>query len=63
MENSGKPGILHTPDYLKSLAEQLRSEATRAEARAARLERGKEKVGCDPGCWNVMSTCIAIQPI
>jgi hypothetical protein len=58
-----KAGHLHQPDYLRGLATQLRAEAEHAEARAKRLESGEEKVGCAPGCWNVMSTCIAVQPL
>ncbi|MBK1622882.1 MULTISPECIES: hypothetical protein [Hyphomicrobiales] len=56
-------GHLHQPDYLRGLAKQLREEADRAEARAKNLETGKEAVGCDPGCWNVLSTCIQVQPL
>jgi len=58
-----KVGLLHQKDALKSLAKQLREEADRAEARAKRLEEGVEKVGCESGCWNLLSTCIQIQPI
>jgi hypothetical protein len=58
-----KPGILHTPEHLRGLAKQLRDEADRAEARASNLESGKEAVGCASGCWNVLSTCIKIQPL
>lgn len=60
---SNEAGHLHSPDYLRGLAKQLRDEADRAEARASRLESGAEKVACDPGCWNVLSTCIQIQPL
>lgn len=63
MENDKKPGLLHTPEHLRSLAQQLRAEATRCEARAARLERNEEEVSCQPGCWNVLSTCIQIQQL
>jgi hypothetical protein len=56
-------GILHDPEKLKSLAKQLREEAHRAEARAAELESGKATAGCQPGCWNVLSTCIYVQPL
>lgn len=55
-------GHLHQPDYLRGLANQLRDEADRAEARAKRLETGAEQVGCEPGCWNTLSTCIVVQP-
>jgi len=60
---SEKPGLLHTPEILRGLAQQLRSEADRAEARAKRLETGAERVGCEPGCWNILSTCVMVQPI
>lgn len=56
-------GILHRPDALRSLAKQLREEADRAEARADGLEKGVQKVGCAPGCWNTLSTCIYVQPL
>jgi hypothetical protein len=60
----GEPvGILHDPEKLKSLAKQLREEAARAEARAANIQSGKTAKGCDPGCWNILSTCIQIQPL
>lgn len=58
-----QPGLLHQPDYLRGLAEQLRAEAERAEARAARLAAGEEEARCLPGCFNILSTCIAVQPI
>ncbi|PVX28754.1 hypothetical protein [Sphingomonas pokkalii] len=57
------PGHLHTPAYLEGLATQLRAEADRAEARAKRLKTGEELAGCEPGCWNILSTCIQIQPL
>ncbi|MEY9101450.1 hypothetical protein ABIA24_004423 [Sinorhizobium fredii] len=63
MAEEQKPGLLHQPDFLLSLAAQLRSEAVRAEARALRLRDGIEKAGCDSGCWNLLSTCIQLQPI
>ncbi|WP_026379724.1 hypothetical protein [Afifella pfennigii] len=56
-------GHLHQPDYLRGLAKQLRDEADRAEARAKRLESGQEKASCESGCWNVLSTCIKVQPL
>jgi hypothetical protein len=56
-------GIFHNPEYLKGLAKQLREEAARAEARASKIESGAMAVGCASGCWNVLSTCIAIQPL
>jgi len=58
-----QPGLLHQPEYLQGLARQLREEADRAEARAKRLSSGEEKVGCESGCWNVLSTCIQVQPL
>jgi hypothetical protein len=58
-----KPGLTHQPDYLRGLATQLRQEADRAEARAHRLESGHEAASCEAGCWNVLSTCIAVQPL
>lgn len=58
-----KPGLLHTPEYLNGLAEQLRLEADRAEARAKRLQSGEEKASCGSGCWNILSTCIQVQPL
>lgn len=61
--DTNKAGYLHTPEHLMSLAQQLRSEADRAEARAKRLTDGSEKVSCEAGCWNIMSTCIKIQPL
>jgi hypothetical protein len=61
--DTSKAGLLHTPEYLISLAKQLREEANRAEARAKNLESGNEKVGCTPGCWNTLSTCIYVQPL
>lgn len=63
MTSGNKPGLLHEPEHLRSLANQLRAEASRCEARASRLERGEEAVGCSPGCWNVLSTCIQVQPL
>jgi hypothetical protein len=56
-------GHLHQPEYLNGLAAQLRSEADRAEARAKRLATGAEQASCEAGCWNVLSTCIAVQPL
>lgn len=61
--DKNKPGFLHTPEHLMSLAKQLRSEADRAEARAERLTNGSEEPECKPGCWNIQSTCIKIQPL
>jgi hypothetical protein len=58
-----KAGVLHQQDALASLAEQLRKEAERAEARARRLRSGEEKVSCAPGCWNILSTCIMVEPL
>lgn len=58
-----KAGHLHQPEYLEGLAQQLRAEADRCEARAKRLTSGEEEVGCSPGCWNVLSTCIQVQPL
>jgi hypothetical protein len=60
---TNKPGLTHQPDYLRGLAEQLRAEADRAEARASRLASGTEKASCNPGCWNMFSTCIQIEPL
>jgi len=56
-------GHLHQPEYLQGLAEQLRQEADRAEARAKRLSSGDEKASCASGCWNILSTCIQVQPL
>jgi len=56
-------GHLHQPEYLQGLAEQLRLEADRAEARAKRLSSGEEKASCGAGCWNILSTCIQVQPL
>ncbi len=61
--NTDQPGLLHTPEHLKALAEQLRAEAARAEARALRLQEGREAASCAPGCWNALSTCIAVQQL
>ena len=58
-----KVGILHDPESLKGLAEQLRDEANRAEARAELLSSGKMKPTCESGCFNILSTCMYIQPI
>lgn len=63
MSNEQKPGYLHQPDVLLSLAAQLRAEASRAEARALRLRDGLEAAACLPGCWNALSTCIQVQPL
>ena len=57
------PGHLHEPEYLNGLAHQLREEADRAEARAKRLVAGDESASCAPGCWNILSTCIQVQPL
>ena len=57
------PGHLHQPDYLQGLAQQLRAEADRAEARAKRLASGEENASCESGCWNILSTCIQVQPL
>lgn len=56
-----KPGLLHDPETLKSLAKQLREEADRAEARAEKLKSGEMEVGCAQGCWNTLSTCVYIE--
>lgn len=61
--NGKMAGHLHQPEYLRGLATQLRAEADRAEARASRLSSGEEAVGCEPGCWNILSTCIQVQPL
>lgn len=58
-----KAGVLHQQDALASLAAQLRKEAERAEARARKLHTGEVKVSCNPGCWNILSTCIMIEPL
>lgn len=58
-----KGGLLHDPETLRSLAKQLREEADRAEAKAEKLAKGVEAVGCAPGCWQILSTCIYIQPL
>ncbi len=60
---SEKAGLLHTPDYLRGMAEQFRLEADRADARAAALESGEMEVSCGSGCWNILSTCIQVQPL
>lgn len=59
----GGVGHLHDPEYLKALAERLRVEASRADARAERVRTGVEAAGCAPGCWNILSSCIFIQPL
>lgn len=67
MVDEQKPGLLHQPEALLSLAAQLRSEAVRAEARALRLRDGIEKADNDcwnqlsNGCWNLQSSCIRVQ--
>ncbi len=54
--------ILHNPDELRSLAVQLRAEATRAEARAEKLTKEMmPRPRCAPGCWNSLSTCIMVE--
>lgn len=58
-----KPGLLHDPETLTSLAKQLRSEADRMEARAQKLKTGEEKVGCAQGCWATLSACVYITPM
>lgn len=63
MSQEIKAGVLHQPEYLRALAVQLREEANRAEARAARLASGAEKASCESGCFNLVSTCIKIQPL
>ena len=56
-------GLLHQPEALRALAKQLREEAERAEARAEQLKSGQMKARCAPGCWNILSTCVWIQPL
>lgn len=55
--------LLHNPKILMSLAQQLREEAKRCEARADAITEGRELVACASGCWNVLSTCIQVQPL
>lgn len=58
-----KAMLLHTSEYLEGLAEHLRAEADKAEAKTSHLETVKEPIGCSIGCWNILSSCIQIQPL
>lgn len=53
--------LLHTPDVLREIAEQLRAEADRCKARAEKIEGGIIEKECTPGCWNIFSTCIMVE--
>ena len=55
--------ILHDPEKLRSLAKQLREEADRAEVKAKGIEDKTIEKRCPSGCWNVLSTCVRVEPL
>ncbi len=59
---ANKAGMLHTPESLHSLAAQLREEADRCDARAKNIDQGFMEISCNPGCWQLLSSCIFVEP-
>lgn len=56
--NADQTGLLHTPEHVKALAEQLRAEAAHAEARALRLQEGGEAASKQPCCSPILCASV-----